>query len=178
MQAGSESIRPRPEKIPSGGKFELCGMFPNCRRGKKCTYAHSEAELMAWKQIRKRPHVVEPYGGAYDMCKNFPDCKKGEACTFAHSKEEKHVWSQQLKKELNIRDMPKVKPGCWKFTLCDSLTNCPNGDKCEYPHSEEEKHAWKKELAEDMPDMSKYVNLSEFATNPKQKGTKNKCYND
>ena len=28
MQSGSETIRPRPAKLPSKGKFELCSMLP------------------------------------------------------------------------------------------------------------------------------------------------------
>ena len=142
----------------------------NCRRGEKCTYAHSEAEKMAWNGIRPRPLDVEPYGGAYEICSNLPNCKKGEACTFAHTEEERLEWSRQLRKELNIRDRPKgVTPRSGEFTLCPSLPNCTTGDACAYPHSEEKKYAWDKELAADTTD-TRYVKLSDFANNPNQKG--------
>ena len=75
MQSGSETIRPRPAKLPSKEKFELCSMLPNCRRGERCTFAHSEAEMLVWNGFRPSPKI-EPYGGTYNMCMYYPDCKK------------------------------------------------------------------------------------------------------
>ena len=145
-------------------------MLPNCRRGDRCTFAHSEAEMLVWNGFRPLPNI-EPYGGTYSMCTYHPDCKKGEACTFAHSEDERLEWSQLLKKKLNIRDKPKgVTPQSGEFTLCPSLPNCPTGVKCTYPHSEEEKYAWDKELRADATDAPRNEKLSKFANNPNHKG--------
>jgi ssDNA-binding Zn-finger/Zn-ribbon topoisomerase 1 len=168
MQAGDQHIRPRPEFIPPGRKYGMCGNLPNCRKADQCTFAHSEAEMRAWNEelamtrstehvptrvrCRPMPKGVKPSKGEFMMCDNFPDCKEGEACTFSHSEEERYEWNWQLRKELNIRKRPTRTPHGEKFKLCANLPNCPKGDLCTFAHSEAEEHAWNKELAGDSTD--------------------------
>lgn len=175
MQAGDQSvIRPRPEFIPTGRKYEICANFRNCRKGDACTFAHSEAEKLAWNEQLTISHNTEarpiptkvtcrpmpkgvnckPPRGEFMICSNFSrgSCRKEAACTFAHSEEERYQWNQQLRKELNIRNRPKISPPGGKFMQCAKFPNCSYGDRCTYAHSEEELHAWNKELAGDTTD--------------------------
>mmetsp|Transcript_35976 Transcript_35976/g.86629 ORF Transcript_35976/g.86629 Transcript_35976/m.86629 type:complete len:232 (+) Transcript_35976:53-748(+) len=87
-----------------------------CRRGKSCTYAHSEDELVPAPDLSKTVMCV------LFACTNT--CSRGDQCKYAHGAEEL-----------------RVTPLCYKSRQCWGWQagNCTKGDACTYAHGEEDR---------------------------------------
>eukprot|EP00451_Oxyrrhis_marina_P018686 CAMPEP_0204353720 /NCGR_PEP_ID=MMETSP0469-20131031/32874_1 /ASSEMBLY_ACC=CAM_ASM_000384 /TAXON_ID=2969 /ORGANISM="Oxyrrhis marina" /LENGTH=231 /DNA_ID=CAMNT_0051340687 /DNA_START=18 /DNA_END=713 /DNA_ORIENTATION=+ len=87
-----------------------------CRRGKSCTYAHTEDELVPAPDLSKTVMCV------LYACTNT--CSRGDQCKYAHGPEEL-----------------RVTPLCYKSRQCWGWQagNCTKGDTCTYAHGEEDR---------------------------------------
>ena len=45
-------VRPTPENVMVR-KFHICPLLPDCKKGKRCTFAHNEMECVIWNKRKQ-----------------------------------------------------------------------------------------------------------------------------
>lgn len=152
VPAGVENGRFSAREIPTIRQLQedskpiLCGYVPKCKRGDRCSRAHSVEERESWwAELSKRTRKYRPEHHSLKLCRVLEEseakkaCTNGARCRYAHSQRELSSWEEGL----------NVRPGAGKMMeMCrHSTTECQyylDAGKCRYAHNDKELQVWKK----------------------------------
>ncbi|EDQ88003.1 uncharacterized protein MONBRDRAFT_26716 [Monosiga brevicollis MX1] len=86
----AQHCRPKPRVVPAYGLYKMCHDYPNCPRGKSCTFAHGAQEQAEWnkllKQKRNNNQTSQPYEASLENNKYDPawTCERCHRPNYAH----------------------------------------------------------------------------------------------